>query len=100
LHQWISKAAEYSNLIMQLSRLYEHFHPSVSVHGLALGGRGVKVFANRRNLIIMSDTQSQPERALIVGAGEGLSASLARLFHGEGMNVAMAARNPDKLTDL
>lgn len=38
--------------------------------------------------------------ALIVGAGAGLSASLARLFATEGMTVAMAARNRDKLADL
>ena len=35
--------------------------------------------------------------ALIVGAGSGLSASLARLCLSEGMAVALAARNPDKL---
>ena len=40
------------------------------------------------------------EKALIVGAGSGLSASLARLFKSEGMTVALAARNPDKLADL
>jgi short-subunit dehydrogenase len=40
------------------------------------------------------------ERALIVGAGEGLSASLARLFASEGMSVALAARNADKLAGL
>ncbi len=40
------------------------------------------------------------EKALIVGAGSGLSASLARLFHGEGMAVALAARNADKLDGL
>jgi NAD(P)-dependent dehydrogenase (short-subunit alcohol dehydrogenase family) len=40
------------------------------------------------------------ETALIVGAGEGLSASLARLFAREGMRVAMAARNPAKLDAL
>ncbi len=40
------------------------------------------------------------EKALIVGVGEGLSASLARLFAGEGMKVALAARNPDKLAGL
>ncbi len=38
--------------------------------------------------------------ALIVGAGSGLSASLARLFAGEGMRVALAARHADKLADL
>jgi NAD(P)-dependent dehydrogenase (short-subunit alcohol dehydrogenase family) len=40
------------------------------------------------------------ERALIVGAGSGLSASLARLFAKEGMSVALAARNTDKLAAL
>lgn len=38
--------------------------------------------------------------ALIVGAGQGLSASLARLFTREGMRVALAARNAEKLIDL
>jgi NADP-dependent 3-hydroxy acid dehydrogenase YdfG len=40
------------------------------------------------------------ETALIVGAGAGLSASLARLFSREGIRVALAARNSDKITDL
>ena len=40
------------------------------------------------------------EVALIVGAGEGLSASLARLCATQGMQVAVAARNPDKLAAL
>jgi NAD(P)-dependent dehydrogenase (short-subunit alcohol dehydrogenase family) len=35
--------------------------------------------------------------ALIVGAGQGLSGSLGRLLEREGFNVALAARNPDKL---
>ena len=38
--------------------------------------------------------------ALIVGAGEGLSASLARLFAREKINVALAARKIDKLGAL
>ena len=38
--------------------------------------------------------------ALIVGAGAGLSASLARLFVKNGLAVALAARNPDKLAAL
>lgn len=38
--------------------------------------------------------------ALIVGTGPGLSASLARLFTREGMRVALAARNADKLATL
>ena len=40
------------------------------------------------------------ENALIVGAGSGLSASLARLFAREGLRVALAARNAEKLTPL
>lgn len=43
---------------------------------------------------------SRTETALIVGAGKGLSASLARLFAAEGMQVALAARDTSKLTDL
>jgi short-subunit dehydrogenase len=38
--------------------------------------------------------------ALIVGAGEGLSAALARTFTMAGMTVALAARNVDKLGPL
>ena len=38
--------------------------------------------------------------ALIVGAGSGLSASLARLLTKHGVEVALASRNPDKLQAL
>jgi NAD(P)-dependent dehydrogenase (short-subunit alcohol dehydrogenase family) len=38
-----------------------------------------------------------PELALIVGAGSGLSGSLAKLCAAQGMRVALAARNIDKL---
>lgn len=38
--------------------------------------------------------------ALIVGAGSGLSASLARALTGAGMRVALAARTPDDLAGL
>lgn len=40
------------------------------------------------------------KNALIVGAGAGLSASLARLFAKSGMKVAIAARRPDNLAAL
>ena len=40
------------------------------------------------------------ERALIVGAGDGLSASLGRLFTGAGLKVGLAARNAGKLASL
>lgn len=38
--------------------------------------------------------------ALIVGAGPGISASLARALAAEGVKVALAGRNPDKLDAL
>src|SRR5258706_555826 len=38
--------------------------------------------------------------ALIVGAGTGLSASLARLFAKEGFQVAVASRHKDKISNL
>jgi NAD(P)-dependent dehydrogenase (short-subunit alcohol dehydrogenase family) len=38
--------------------------------------------------------------ALIVGAGEGISASFARVLAREGMKVGLAARNPDRLRPL
>ena len=46
--------------------------------------------------------QSRPHfrRALIVGAGSGLSAALARRFAAQGMSVTLAARNPEKLAPL
>ncbi len=37
------------------------------------------------------------EKVIIVGVGQGLSASLARLFHKEGMQVVLAARDVRKL---
>jgi NAD(P)-dependent dehydrogenase (short-subunit alcohol dehydrogenase family) len=38
--------------------------------------------------------------ALIVGAGSGISASLARLFAKQGLKLGLAARNTDKLKSL
>ena len=40
------------------------------------------------------------QTALIVGAGSGLSAALARCFAQEGFTLALAARNRDKLAEL
>ncbi|WP_193366846.1 SDR family NAD(P)-dependent oxidoreductase [Pelagibius marinus] len=40
------------------------------------------------------------ETVLIVGAGAGLSASVARRFAKDGAQIALAARNTDKLADL
>src|ERR1700744_4341297 len=59
--------------------------------------------ASKRRSISPADsggTMSRTETALIVGAGKGLSASLARLFAAEGMQVALAARDTSKLTEL
>ncbi len=42
----------------------------------------------------------KPAKALIVGAGSGLSASIARTFAGAGMKIALAARKPEKLGAL
>ncbi|MEL6478154.1 MAG: SDR family NAD(P)-dependent oxidoreductase [Pseudomonadota bacterium] len=39
-------------------------------------------------------------KALIIGAGSGLSAELARLFHAKGLTVALAARRPEALGEL
>ena len=38
--------------------------------------------------------------ALIIGAGSGLSASLARQLHARGHDLVLGARNTDKLADL
>jgi NAD(P)-dependent dehydrogenase (short-subunit alcohol dehydrogenase family) len=40
------------------------------------------------------------ERALIVGAGSGISAAFARALSREGARVLLASRHPDKLTAL
>src|SRR3984957_14897301 len=55
----------------------------------------------------LSDSSRKPpmetpkyKNALIVGAGEGLSASLARLLAREGLGVALAARQIEKLGAL
>src|SRR5690349_10180134 len=41
-----------------------------------------------------------PQHALIVGAGAGLSASLARLFAKKGLQVALAARSAANLDEF
>jgi len=45
-------------------------------------------------------TDANYHKALIVGAGSGLSAALARAFVKDGLAVALAARTPDKLAAL
>ncbi|WP_247743644.1 SDR family NAD(P)-dependent oxidoreductase [Shimia sp. R10_1] len=44
--------------------------------------------------------KSTYKHALIIGAGPGLSASLARLFHANGLRVSLVARKPSGLSDL
>tara|TARA_B100001564_G_scaffold347283_1_gene347878 strand:+ start:166 stop:855 length:690 start_codon:yes stop_codon:yes gene_type:complete len=39
-------------------------------------------------------------KALIIGVGNGLSSSLAKLLHKEGMSISLAARNIEKLENL
>lgn len=48
----------------------------------------------------MANEQERFATALIVGAGSGLSASLARALHKSGVRVALAARTPDDLAAL
>jgi NAD(P)-dependent dehydrogenase (short-subunit alcohol dehydrogenase family) len=45
-------------------------------------------------------TETNYRKALIVGAGSGLSAALARAFAKDGLAIALAARTPDKLRAL
>ncbi|MCC6888462.1 MAG: SDR family NAD(P)-dependent oxidoreductase [Hyphomicrobiales bacterium] len=45
-------------------------------------------------------TELSPTTALIVGAGAGLSAALARALRKEGIRIALAARSTDDLHDL
>lgn len=56
--------------------------------------------ANRQARVGKGMNMPQYELALIVGAGDGLSASIARRFAREGMRIALAARNKEKLTTL
>ena len=39
-------------------------------------------------------------KVLIVGVGNGLSSSLAKLLYNEGMSISLAARNVEKLINL
>jgi NAD(P)-dependent dehydrogenase (short-subunit alcohol dehydrogenase family) len=48
----------------------------------------------------MKAAQPKPEKAIIIGVGDGLSASLARLFHKNGIAVSLASRQPENLTAL
>jgi len=49
---------------------------------------------------LLKTPQGTHKSVLIVGAGPGLSASLARLLASNGMSVALAARDPGKLKAL
>ena len=48
----------------------------------------------------MDTAQSRYRKALVVGAGQGLSASLARAFAAQGIDVALVARDIGKLRGL
>ena len=43
---------------------------------------------------------NKTRKALIVGVGNGLSSSLAKLFYKEGMSISLAARNIEKLKSI
>jgi NAD(P)-dependent dehydrogenase (short-subunit alcohol dehydrogenase family) len=48
----------------------------------------------------MNNSKLDFHTALIIGAGAGISASLARAFSREGLKVGLVGRNPDKLAEL
>lgn len=50
--------------------------------------------------MMTSETPTGFHRVLIVGAGSGLSASLARLFVNRGLTVALAARTTEKIAPI
>ncbi len=47
-----------------------------------------------------TSSETRLHHVLIVGAGAGLSASIARRFHAGGLAISLAARNTDKLAEL
>src|SRR4051794_15736408 len=63
--------------------------------GLPRAGRCVRISRRQSRMGPM-----ELKSALIVGVGSGLSASLARLFARNGLQVALASRNPDRLAAL
>jgi short-subunit dehydrogenase len=67
----------------------------VDAIGSAIVGSG---FRGSFSMTYMEQTVFR--RALIVGAGSGLSAALARLLSKNEIRIALAARNPDKLKAL
>src|SRR3954462_2620837 len=71
------------------------FRPAISAHPTVCGNLlcAGTICANLPRMMTY-------RTALIVGAGSGLSASLARLFARNGMNVALAARATGKLGAL
>lgn len=48
----------------------------------------------------LSPPPEMPETALVIGAGPGLGTAMAHQFANAGMNVALAARNTEKLRQL
>lgn len=47
-----------------------------------------------------NSSETKLHHVLIVGAGAGLSASIARRFHAEGVAISLAARNTGKLSEI
>ena len=63
-------------------------------------GRIARLKTSFQSIKENADEIPKYKTALIVGAGEGLSASLARLFAREGIRIALAARGIEKLGAL
>src|SRR5215467_13489201 len=64
---------------------------------------GQRIRQSRDELQLQNETYSMADtfrKALIVGAGAGLSAALARAFAKEGLAIALAARSTDDLKAL
>src|SRR5579864_5214453 len=77
---------------------WRSLHSRQSTAPLAIFERHAILPSSRKERIAMD--RPLFSSVLIVGAGSGLSASLARLFARNGMKVALAARNAAKLKPL
>src|SRR5205085_8899478 len=86
-HALRAQALDFGGELRHAARAEHHAHRHGNIGELVHG---------RRSIIV----QSHSELAVIVGAGSGLSASLARKCAAAGMRVALAARNAGKLDAL
>src|SRR5205085_4868229 len=86
-HALRAQALDFGGELRHAARAEHHAHRHGNIGELVHG---------RRSIIV----QSRNELAVIVGAGSGLSASLARKCAAAQMSVALAARNIGKLQPL